>query len=73
MDDSITRDYITPRQLVEKYPAFNYSWLRMQLWKRNENGLHVAVRKIGKRFFIDEARFFEWVDSHGEQVDGGDQ
>jgi hypothetical protein len=57
--------YITPTDLSAKYPAFTKTWLRHRLWRRDENGLSVAVKKIGRKFFIDEDKFFEWIESHG--------
>jgi len=58
--------YVTPEQLSEKYPeAFPIRWIRNKLADREENGLAVAVHKVGARLFIDEEKFFEWIESHG--------
>jgi hypothetical protein len=55
-------------QFLEKHPAIEESWLTYQLMRRNKNGLAPAVRLAGKRFFIDEDLFFQWLDGH---QDGG--
>lgn len=70
MDVTGNREYLTPRELSEKYPTFKPSWLRQRIWSRKKNGLDVAVRKIGKRIWIHEAKFFEWVESHRDNVEG---
>lgn len=65
---------LSPSQLLERYPAIEKKWLTYQLSRRNENGLAPAVRLAGKRFFIDEDRFFEWLDSHrdgNDDTEGG--
>lgn len=64
MDTTDNREYLTPRELSEKYPTFRRSWLKKQVWRRSENGLDIAVRKIEGRVWIHEAKFFEWVESH---------
>lgn len=60
------------------HPAFPPSVMRNLLWKAQDrhssqgvikgNGLGKAVVRIGRRIYIDEARFFEWLDS--QQAEG---
>lgn len=60
--------YITPEQLSEKYPeAFPIRWIRAKLAERRENGMSAFVYKVGRKLFIDEEKFFQWIESHGDQ------
>jgi hypothetical protein len=60
------KKYITPEQLSEKYPeAFTIRWIRAILAERDKNGVDVAIHKVGRKLFIDEEKFFEWIESHG--------
>jgi hypothetical protein len=72
MDLSVKYGYLTPKELCEKYPSFTRQWLKRRIWMRRENGLEVAVRKIGKKIFIHEEKFFEWIESHGRQGGEGE-
>lgn len=66
MTDSIAK-LLTPDQLIEKYPgSFTKSWIMSLIRERNKNGVNVAVFKVGKKLFIDEEKFFTWIESHGE-------
>jgi hypothetical protein len=60
--------YLTIEQIVqnEKYP-FTIGQLRGHLINRNENGLFVAVRKIGKRVYVREDLFESWIESQAEK------
>lgn len=53
-------------QLCELHPALNKRTLREWLYKRHENGLDIAVVKLGKRLFILEDEFIEWAKSRRE-------
>lgn len=56
--------YMNVDQVVacEKYP-FTKGQLRQFLIERNTNGFHHAVRKIGKRLYIRDDLFDEWIDA----------
>jgi hypothetical protein len=60
----ITKKYVTVSQLSELQPAFPKAWIKNMVRKRDENGLSVAVAKVGRRIFIDYDAFMVWVDSH---------
>jgi len=57
--------YLTLNQIIdgEKYP-FTYGQLRSFLINRTQNGLEKAVRKIGRRLYIREDLFIEWIESN---------
>ncbi len=56
----------TVKQLVEKHPYLTESSVRWMLFNRKTNGLSKAVTKLGKKVLIDDQKFAEWVESHGE-------
>lgn len=61
-----TKIYLTPKTLPSAYPAIPEGVLRMWIAERGTNGLAPAVRKIGRRVFIDHRMFEAWLDSHAE-------
>jgi hypothetical protein len=64
---------LTVRQFAEKHPAFQQGSLRNLIFlaeSRNTskgkiagNGLDVALVRVGRKLLIDEAKFFQWIDS----------
>lgn len=64
---------LTVRQFSERYPAFSQGCLRQLIFYSQarktshgevlDNGLSKALVRIGRRVLIDEARFFEWLDT----------
>lgn len=62
-------EYRSPQQIVNnaKYP-FTMGQLRHYLLKRHKNGLDKAVRRIGKRLYLRQDLFDQWIEeqaSHG--------
>jgi hypothetical protein len=47
------------------HPWPSESGLRHLIFHSDKNGFDKAVRRIGRRILIDEAQFFEWVESSG--------
>ncbi len=39
--------------------------LRHLIFYANTNGFDRVIRRVGRRVLIDEAAFFQWVDSNG--------
>lgn len=72
------RVILTVRQFHQRNPAFSEAALRNLIFKADErhsskavipgNGLIEAgaIVRIGRKVLIDEARFFEWVESQQE-------
>jgi len=50
-----------------KYP-FTKRQLRHFVFCRKENGLATSIRKIGRRIFIRQDLFDEWLENHVENV-----
>ena len=40
--------------------------LRHLIFNAKENGFEQCIRRIGRRILIDEAAFFEWVNSQNQ-------
>ena len=56
---------VTVEQLVEGTP-FTTGQLRKLLFDREENGLNVAVVKVGTRLYVHLARFERWLEDRFE-------
>lgn len=59
-------EYLTIPQVVRgtRYP-FTNGQMRQMLIMRHKNGLDKAVRKIGKRIYLNKLEFDKWIESHG--------
>jgi len=59
------RHLLTIRQFSERHPAFPEGSLRWHVFRASQNGLERldAVKRIGRRVYLDEDRFFTWVDA----------
>jgi len=55
----------TVEQFVGKYPFLSVGGLRWQVFNRATNGLEEsgAIVRIGRRVFVDEAKYFGWIDA----------
>lgn len=63
MTDNPTKNFLTPNQLAEKYPAFPIGGIRWNLFHAEKNGLAKCVRRIGRKVLIEENLFLNWVDA----------
>jgi len=64
---------LTVRQFSEKHPAFTQGAIRQLVFASQPrktsrgpipgNGLKPAIVRLGRKVLIDEALFFEWLDS----------
>ena len=61
MDNQIV--YLAAQQIVDnsRYP-FTMGQLRHFLLKRHKNGLDKAVRRIGKRLYLRQDLFDQWIE-----------
>ncbi len=61
-------EYRSPQQIVNsaKYP-FTMGQLRHYLLKRHKNGLDKAVRRIGKRLYLRQDLFDQWIEAQASQ------
>lgn len=67
---------LTIRQFSDKHPGFPQGSLRNLIFLAENrktskgtikgNGLNSALVRIGRKLLIDEAKFFQWVDTQQE-------
>lgn len=70
-------NFLTVKQLAERYPAFTVSAIRSLIFYASErkssqgvipgNGLAPAIIRIGRKVIINENRFIEWVSAQNTQ------
>lgn len=60
--------YLSIKQILESnlYP-FSIGQMRHYLMHRHKNGLDRAVRKIGKRLYLREDFFIEWIEQQSNK------
>lgn len=58
--DSQTR-YIPVTKWNEYHEWPTLAAFRSLIFNKDENGLFMAIKKVGKRILIDETAFFEWM------------
>ncbi len=63
--------FATVRYLLKKYPWLTEGGLRHFLFHMDENGLHRAVKKMGRRILIDEDEFFNWIELQSKRPTNG--
>ena len=71
----------TVRQFSEKNPAFSQGSIRNLIHfsterysskgKIPDNGLDTALVRIGRKVLIEDAKFFEWIDSQNQVLERG--
>ena len=63
-----THIYWSPQQIASsgKYP-FTMGQIRHFLLRRHRNGLHIAVRKIGKRLALRMDLFDQWIEDQASK------
>jgi hypothetical protein len=57
-------NFLTVKQLVAKYPWLTLGGVRHFLFFSKQNGLDVAIKRMGRKVLIDEDRFFKWIGEH---------
>jgi hypothetical protein len=56
--------YSTFRQTAERHQAFPEGSLRWLRFNGGKNGFNACVIKIGRRIFIDDDAFEQWIEAH---------
>jgi hypothetical protein len=59
--------WLSLKQLADQLPAFSYRQIKWLMSNREQNGLTRYVRHTGRRLFIRESGFMEWIN---QQKDG---
>ena len=58
-------NFLTVRQLAERYPAFTANGIRHHIFHAEKNGFTKCMRRVGKRVLIEESLFVQWIASNG--------
>lgn len=63
---------LTPRQFVAANPAFTMGGLRNYIFYEDINGLKAsgAIKRIGRKIFIDPQSFYNWVATNPQPTGG---
>ena len=61
------KKYVSLKDIVDddKYP-FSMGQIRALIANRHTNGLSQCIRKIGRRIYIRDDLFDQWMDSHSD-------
>ena len=58
-------EWLTVEDVIASYP-FSRGVFRLMLFKRDSNGLSIAVRKIGKKIYLRKDLLDKWIDDQVE-------
>jgi len=61
--------FTTLKEFAKKHSAFTESSLRHLIFNEHENGLadSGAISRVGRRIYINEQKWFDWIENHGKQ------
>lgn len=62
VNDAIGQQYLTCKQLCEKYSWPPIGGLRHLIFHANTNGFKNVVRKVGKRVLLNEDAFLKFME-----------
>ena len=64
------RNLLRVNQFLEKHSAFTNGQIRWLIFNSKTNGLDEAgvIVRLPRRVFIDEDRFFEWLDAQNQRT-----
>lgn len=55
-------EYVTVRELSQRYPVFSEGSLRWMIFK-NQNEFRKNCKKIGRKIFVDLNAFKQWIEN----------
>lgn len=58
------KQYLTVRQLSEKYPAFPQGGVRHLIHHEKTNNFDSVIVRVGGKVLLDETAFVNWIESH---------
>lgn len=69
---SVSKTRLIPLTEWPKYHVYPpLGGLRHLVFHAKSNGFEVVIKRVGRRVLIDEAAFFNWVDSKNPHAKGG--
>lgn len=57
----LLNDFITPKMLTAKYPAFGAGTVRHYIFNARNNGFDKCMRRLGRKILISESLFVKWL------------
>ena len=58
----------TVRQFCERHPFMSEGGLRHLIFNARSTGFSGCIRRIGRRVYIDETAFFQWIGNDGKKA-----
>ena len=55
--------YLTVKQLSQKYPAFPEGGIRHLIFHAETNGFDSVITRVGRKVLIVESEFVNWIES----------
>ncbi len=55
--------YLTVRQLSEKYPAFPQGGVRHLIFHEDTNGFNAVTVRVGAKVLLSEQAFLNWIEN----------
>ena len=56
--------YYTVKQMSMRHPAFSESSLRWLIFNESSNGLHPAIKRVGRKVLVNELKFLRWIEDN---------
>ena len=62
--------YLTVQQFCDIHKAFKIGGVRSIIFNEHKNGLAEsgAIVRIGRKVFVDQNKFFEWIQSQNRKI-----
>ncbi len=57
------KQYLTIKQLSQKYPAFPEGGLRYLVFNADKNNLASAIIRVGRKVLLEESAFLDWINN----------
>ncbi len=64
MSNLESKQYLTVKQLSEKYPAFPASGIRHLIFHAKAKNFENCLIRVGRKVLVDSDRFSAWIESH---------
>ncbi len=66
-----SKQYLTVKQLSEKYPAFPASGIRHLIFHAKAKNFENCLIRVGKKVLVDSEKFSAWIESHRNATQQG--
>jgi hypothetical protein len=66
IEPSKKKNFLTCKQVCERYPWPPKGGLRHLIFNADRNGFDKVIRRVGKRVLIDEDEFIRYIEGKGQ-------